>query len=140
MRLGVTQDMTGRAGNSFPGVRMRRMRRDDFSRRLMRETRVTVDSLIYPMFIVDGARQRQPVPSMPGIERYSVGELVRECESVVKLRIPAIALFPLTEASRKTLDGRESWNPDGVTQRALRALKKEFPDLGIVTDVALDYF
>ena len=132
--------MTGRSGNSFPGVRMRRMRRDDFSRRLMRETRVTVDSLIYPMFIVEGARQRQQVASMPGIERYSVDELVRECESVVKLKIPAIALFPLTAASRKTLDGRESWNPDGVTQQAVRAVKKEFPDLGIITDVALDSF
>ena len=132
--------MTGRTGNSFPGVRMRRMRRDEFSRRLMRESRLTVDSLIYPVFIVEGTGRRQPVASMPGIERYSVDELLRECESLVKLRIPAIALFPYTADAKKSLDAREAWNPDGVTQQALRALKKEFPQLGVITDVALDSF
>src|ERR1700761_937074 len=105
---GVTFDMTGKPAQSFPKVRMRRMRRDEFSRRLMRETRLTVDSLIYPVFVVEGSGQRQSVASMPGIERYSVDELVRECESVVKLKIPAVALFPFTDSNRKTLDGRES--------------------------------
>jgi porphobilinogen synthase len=132
--------MTGNSGNSFPQIRMRRMRRDEFSRRLMRETRLTVDSLIYPVFVVEGRQQRQPVESMPGIERFSVDELLRECESLMRLRIPAIALFPFTPAAKKTLDARESWNPDGVAQQAVRALKREFPELGVITDVALDPF
>ncbi len=88
--------MTGNSTNSFPKIRMRRMRRDEFSRRLMRETQLTVDSLIYPMFVVEGRKQRQAVASMPGIERVSVDELLRECESLIRLRIPAIALFPVT--------------------------------------------
>jgi porphobilinogen synthase len=117
---------------------MRRMRRDEFSRRLMRETRLTVDSLIYPVFVVEGSKQRQPVASMPGIERYSVDELVRECATLVKLKIPAIAIFPNT--AKKSLDAREAWNPDGAAQQAVRAVKKEFPDLGVITDVALDPF
>jgi porphobilinogen synthase len=132
--------MTGTAGNSFPQIRMRRMRRDEFSRRLMRETRLSVDSLIYPVFVVEGRGQRQPVESMPGIERYSVDELVRECESLMRLKIPAIALFPFTQPAKKTLDARESWNPEGVAQQAVRALKREFPELGVITDVALDPF
>jgi len=119
---------------------MRRMRRDEFSRRLMREARVTTDALIYPLFIVDGRRQRQTIDSMPGIERFSVDELVRECAELVQLRIPAIALFPGTPPDKKTLDGRESWNPDGIAQQAVRAVKKEFPQLGVITDVALDPF
>jgi porphobilinogen synthase len=119
---------------------MRRMRRDEFSRRLMREARVTTDALIYPLFIVDGRRQRQTIDSMPGIERLSVDELVRECAELVQLRIPAIALFPVTPPDKKTLDGRESWNPDGIAQQAVRAVKKEFPQLGVITDVALDPF
>jgi porphobilinogen synthase len=132
--------MTGYAGNSFPKTRLRRMRRDEFSRRLMRETRLTVDNLIYPVFVVEGSRQRQPVASMPGVERYSVDELLRECESLVRLKVPAIALFPNTPESKKTLDARESWNPDGIAQRAVRSVKKEFPHLGVITDVALDPF
>ncbi|MDP9088501.1 MAG: porphobilinogen synthase [Pseudomonadota bacterium] len=132
--------MTGFAGNSFPNTRMRRMRRDEFSRRLMRETHLSVDSLIYPLFVVEGARVREPVASMPGIERLSVDELLRECEALVRLNLPAIALFPVTPEGKKTLDARESWNPAGIAQVAVRALKKEFPSLGVITDVALDPF
>jgi porphobilinogen synthase len=138
--MGVTSKMTGIGANSFPGTRMRRMRRDEFSRRLMRETHLSVDSLIYPIFVVEGRAERQPVASMPGIERLGVDQLLRECETLVKLKIPAIALFPFTPEARKTLDARESWNPDGVTQTAVRAVKKEFPNLGVMTDVALDPF
>jgi porphobilinogen synthase len=104
----------------------------------MRETQVTVDSLIYPMFVVEGRGQRQPVASMPGIERYSVDELERECETLVRLKIPAIALFPNIGAAKKSLDAREAWNPDGIAQQAVRAVKRAFPDLGVITDVALD--
>jgi porphobilinogen synthase len=132
--------MTGTIANSFPNTRMRRMRRDDFSRRLMRETHLTVDSLIYPMFVVEGSGERQPVASMPGIERLSVDQLLRECETLVRLKIPAIALFPVTPTEKKTLDARESWNPNGIAQVAVRAVKKEFPGLGVITDVALDPF
>jgi porphobilinogen synthase len=130
--------MTGIGGNSFPSTRMRRMRRDEFSRRLMRETHLSVDSLIYPIFVVEGRGERQPVASMPGVERLSVDQLLRECESLMRLKIPAIALFPLIPVAKKTLDGRESWNPDGIAQVAVRAVKKQFPELGVITDVALD--
>ena len=106
------------------------MRRDEFSRRLMRETQLTVDALIYPVFVVEGVRQRQPVVSMPGIERLSVDELLRECAALARLRIPAIALFPVVPAEKKSLDARESWNPGGIAQQAVRAVKKEFPELG----------
>jgi porphobilinogen synthase len=132
--------MTGMAGNSFPGSRMRRMRRDEFSRRLMRETHLSVDSLIYPVFVVEGRDVRQAVASMPGVERLSVDQLLRECEALQRLKIPAIALFPVTPEAKKTLDGREAWNPDGIAQRAVRAVKREFPSLGVITDVALDPF
>jgi porphobilinogen synthase len=132
--------MTGTIANSFPNTRMRRMRRDEFSRRLMRETRLTVDSLIYPIFVVEGSGRRQPVASMPGIERLSVDQLLRECETLVRLKLPAIALFPVTPKEKKTLDGRESWNPNGIAQMAVRAVKNEFPHLGVITDVALDPF
>ena len=132
--------MTGFGANSFPSTRMRRMRRDEFSRRLMRETHLSVDSLIYPIFVVEGRGERQPVASMPGIERLTVDELLRECATLMRLKIPAVALFPLIPAAKKTLDGRESWNPDGIVQVAVRAVKKEFPDLGVITDVALDPF
>ncbi|MDP9084963.1 MAG: porphobilinogen synthase [Pseudomonadota bacterium] len=125
---------------SFPRIRMRRMRRDEFSRRLMRETHLSVDALIYPVFVVEGSGQRQPIGSMPGIERLSVDELLRECESLLRLKVPAIALFPVTPMEKKTLDARESWNPNGIAQRASRAVKKEFPTLGVITDVALDPF
>jgi porphobilinogen synthase len=132
--------MTGPAANSFPNTRMRRMRRDEFSRRLMRETHLSVDALVYPIFVVEGRDERQPVASMPGIERLSIDQLLRECEILVRLKIPAIALFPVTPKEKKTLDARESWNPNGIAQAAVRAVKKEFPDLGVITDVALDPF
>jgi porphobilinogen synthase len=119
---------------------MRRMRRDDFSRRLMRESTLTVDDLIYPMFIVEGRSQRSPVASMPGIERLSLDELEREVEQIAALGIPAIALFPVIAAEAKSLDGAEAWNESGLVQRAIRAVKKTAPQLGVIVDVALDPF
>jgi porphobilinogen synthase len=124
----------------FPQTRMRRMRRDDFSRRLMRETELTPNDLIYPMFVIPGRDTRQAVASMPGIERYSVDLLVREAREIQALGIPAIALFPVTDAAMKTTDGREACNPDGLAQQAVRAVKDACPELGIITDVALDPF
>ena len=132
--------MTGDSGHSFPRTRMRRMRRDDFSRRLMRETQLTVDALIYPVFVVEGRGQRQAIASMPEIERLSIDELLRECGALTDLRVPAIALFPVVPVAKKTLDARESWNPEGIAQQAVRAVKREFPGLGVITDVALDPF
>jgi porphobilinogen synthase len=132
--------MTGNRTDSFPNTRLRRMRHDEFSRRLMRETQLTVDALIYPIFVVEGKKQRQPIVSMPGIERLSIDELLRECETLLELRIPAIALFPVVPPDKKSLDARESWNPGGIAQLAVRAVKKEFPALGVITDVALDPF
>ncbi len=125
---------------AFPGVRMRRMRRDDFSRRLMRESQVTVDDLIFPMFILEGTKQRESIPSMPGIERVSIDILLKEAEQLLNLGIPAVALFPVTPTEKKTEDAREAFNPQGLAQRAVSALKKEFPELGVITDVALDPF
>jgi porphobilinogen synthase len=119
---------------------MRRMRRDEFSRRLMRETTLTPADFIYPVFVMEGAKQRVAVPSMPGVERMTVDELVREAETVAKLGVPAMALFPVTAPEAKSLDGREAWNPEGLAQRAVRALKKALPELGVITDVALDPF
>jgi len=123
---------------SFPRLRMRRMRRDDFSRRLMRETVLTTNDLIYPMFVVEGRGQRVPVPSMPGIERVSIDLLVQEAEELAELGVPAIALFPVPDASTKTLDGREAWNPEGLPQRAVQAIKQAVPSMGVIADVALD--
>ena len=114
------------------------MRRDEFSRRLMRETRLTADDLIYPLFIVEGSGQRQPIDSMPGIERLSIDELLKEAAELVELDIPAIALFPAPNPETKSLNGAEAYNPDGLVQRAIRALKADFPGLGVITDVALD--
>jgi porphobilinogen synthase len=119
---------------------MRRMRRDEFSRRLMREHRLTTDDLIYPVFVLEGAGQREPVPSMPGIERLSIDELVRDATEAYELGIPAIALFPVTPAEKKSADAAEAFNPDGLAQRAVRTLKEQLPGLGIITDVALDPF
>ena len=124
----------------FPATRLRRMRRDDFSRRLMRETTLTPSDLILPVFVQEGAEMRQPVASMPGVERLSVDVLVREAREVQLLGIPAIAIFPVTPASAKSEDAREAWNPDGLAQRAVRAVKEAVPELGVITDVALDPF
>jgi porphobilinogen synthase len=117
---------------------MRRMRRDEFSRRLMRETHLTAADLIFPLFIVEGTQQRQAIASMPDIFRLSIDELLLEAAELVALDIPAIALFPSPTTESKSLDGREAWNPDGLVQRAVRELKQNFPDLGIITDIALD--
>lgn len=122
----------------FPGNRPRRMRRDAFSRRLMQENHVTADMLIQPYFIVDGDNQRQSVPSMPGVDRLSIDLLLQSATAVYELGVPAIALFPVTEDSAKTDDCSGAWNPDGLLQRAVRALKTEVPELGIITDIALD--
>jgi porphobilinogen synthase len=119
---------------------MRRMRYDDFSRRLMRETTLTVNDLIYPMFVLEGHQQRETIKSMPGIERFSIDLLLKEAEALVDLGIPAVALFPVTPAEAKSLCAKEAWNPEGLAQRAVRALKQEFPELGVITDVALDPF
>jgi porphobilinogen synthase len=119
---------------------MRRMRRDDFSRRLMRETALTSADLIYPVFILEGAQAREPVLSMPGVERLSVDLLVEEAKRIRDLGIPALALFPVTPPAAKSEDAREAYNPDGLAQRAVRALKQATPELGIITDVALDPF
>ncbi|GHB20295.1 porphobilinogen synthase [Salinicola rhizosphaerae] len=122
----------------YPATRLRRLRKSEFSRRLARESRLTTDDLILPVFVLDGEKRREPVPSMPGVERLSIDELLRETEELVELGIPAIDLFPFTPPEKKTLDGAEAWNPDGVIQRAIRALRERFPELGIITDVALD--
>ena len=122
----------------FPSVRMRRMRHDDFSRRLMRESRVSVDDLIYPVFVIEGNNKRVQVPSMPGVERLSLDLLLKQAEECVKLGIPVMALFPSIDASLKTPDGREAANPDGLIPRVVRSLKEHFPELGVMCDVALD--
>ncbi len=124
----------------YPAVRMRRMRRDEFSRRLMRETALSAQDLVYPMFVIEGNSHREPVASMPGVERVTVDELLREGERVLSLGIPAIALFPVTPPEAKSDDAAESYNPEGLVQRAVRALKERLPELGVVTDVALDPF
>jgi porphobilinogen synthase len=122
----------------FPANRMRRLRRDDFTRRLVRESRLGCDDLIYPVFVLDGARQRQPVASMPGVERLSVDQLLPVAAECVALGIPVLALFPVIDPALKTADGAEATNPDGLVPRAVRTLKNEFPQLGVMTDVALD--
>ncbi|MCO5111517.1 MAG: porphobilinogen synthase [Burkholderiaceae bacterium] len=124
----------------FPASRPRRLRRDTFTRNLVREHAVTVNDLIYPVFVLDGANRREAVGSMPGVERLSLDLLLGVAEDCVKLGIPVMALFPVIDASLKTPDGKEALNPDGLVPRVVRALKKEFPDLGVMTDVALDPF
>jgi len=119
---------------------MRRMRRDEFSRRLMRESQLSSNDLIYPMFILEGENQREAVTSMPGVERVSIDLLLKEAAEIVALGIPMIALFPVTPDSVKSEDAAEAFNPQGLAQRAVRALKETFPDLGVMTDVALDPF
>ncbi|AEF56050.1 porphobilinogen synthase [Marinomonas posidonica] len=123
---------------TFPYTRMRRMRKHDFSRRLMREHRLTADDLIYPMFILEGEQVREAVPSMPNIERVSIDFLLEEAKELVELGIPTVALFPVIAADKKSLLAEEAYNPDGLVQRAVRALKQAFPELGVLTDVALD--
>ena len=124
----------------FPLSRMRRMRADDFSRRLMRENILTPNDLIYPMFILDGKNKREAIPSMPGIERLSIDLAVEECKLLSRLGIPAVALFPVTPIEHKTLLAEEAYNPNGIAQRAVKAIKDACPDMGIITDVALDPF
>jgi len=128
------------ANRVFPATRLRRNRRDDFSRRLVRENQLSVDDLIYPVFVLDGTNRREAVPSMPGVERLSIDLLLKEAEAWVELGIPALAIFPVTPVDKKSLDAAEAWNPDAIAQRAIRALRERFPDLGIISDVALDPF
>ena len=128
------------AFGGYPYTRMRRMRRDDFSRRLMRETNVTPDDLIYPVFVLEGENQREPVMSMPGVERMSIDLLVKEAKHIASLGVPALAIFPVTPAEAKSEDAAEAYNPEGLAQRAVRAVKEAVPELGVITDVALDPF
>jgi len=123
---------------SFPSTRLRRTRAHDFSRRLVREHTLTADDLIYPMFVIEGSGRREAVASMPGIERLSVDELIRDAERAAALGIPAVALFPNVGSDVRSADGAEAWNPDGLVPRAVQALKEAVPDLGVVTDAALD--
>ncbi|MDP3639570.1 MAG: porphobilinogen synthase [Azonexus sp.] len=123
---------------TFPGTRMRRMRRDDFSRRLMRESVLTVDDFIYPVFVLEGEGRVEKVASMPGVERQSLDVLLKTAERAARLGIPALALFPVIDAGLKSLAAEESFNDAGLVPRVIRALKQEFPELGVITDVALD--
>ena len=122
----------------FPGTRMRRMRRDDFSRRLMREYTLTANDLIYPVFVLEGAGRTEAVASMPGVERMSLDRLLPVAEKALKLGVPALALFPVVDGSRKTPGAEEAWNPAGLVPTVVARLKAEFPELGVITDVALD--
>ena len=124
----------------FPRTRLRRMRRDDFSRRLMREHRLTVDDLIEPVFVIEGKNHAEPVASMPGVTRVTIDLLLKQAEAWVKLGLPAVALFPVTPKEKKSLNAKEAYNAKGLAQRAVRELKKNFPELGVITDVALDPF
>ncbi len=124
----------------FPSTRMRRMRYHDFSRRLMRENTLSVNDLIYPLFVIEGDNKKETIASMPGVERLSIDLLLEQADQLCQLDIPAIALFPVTSTEKKSDDAKEAYNPDGLAQRCVRALKKSFPELGIITDVALDPF
>ncbi|MDX1269008.1 MAG: porphobilinogen synthase, partial [Oceanisphaera sp.] len=124
----------------FPQTRMRRMRADDFSRRLMRENQLSPDDLIYPMFVLEGSGVRETVPSMPGIERLSIDLLVDEAKLLYSLGVPAVALFPVVGDDKKSEHAEEAYNDDGLAQRAVKALKDALPTLGVITDVALDPF
>jgi len=128
------------AFGQFPARRMRRMRRDDFSRRLMSENQLTVNDLIYPVFVLEGENQREAIASMPGVERKSIDLLLEEAQELVDLGIPAIAIFPVTPMDKKSLMAEEAYNSEGLAQRTVRALKAKFPELGVITDVALDPF
>jgi porphobilinogen synthase len=126
--------------SQYPARRMRRMRKDDFSRRLMAENQLTVNDLIYPVFVLEGNNQRESIISMPGVERKSIDLLLEEAQELVDLGIPAVAIFPVTPPSAKSLMAEEAYNPNGLAQRAVKALKAKFPELGVITDVALDPF
>ena len=123
---------------NFPAVRMRRMRRDEFTRRLMREHVLTTNDLIYPVFVMDGSKRTQRVASMPGVERMTLDKLLPLAERCLKLKIPVLALFPVIDAKLKTLDGKEATNSKGLIPRVVARLKREFPELGVMCDVALD--
>lgn len=123
---------------TFPGRRMRRVRRHDFSRRLVAENQLTVNDLIYPVFVMEGHNQQQEVPSMPGVYRMTIDQLLKEAEAVAKLGVPVLSLFPVIESDGKSLHAEEAYNPNGLVQRAVRALKDAVPELGLLTDVALD--
>ncbi len=125
---------------TFPTTRMRRMRANEFSRRLMRETSLSPADLIWPVFILEGDNVTEPVASMPGVERMTIDHLLAAAERCQELAVPAITLFPVVSSEHKSEDAREAWNPQGLTQKAIRALKQRFPELGIITDVALDPF
>src|SRR5262245_18432129 len=123
---------------SYPAVRMRRLRRDQFSRRMVCEHTLTASDLIYPVFVIEGKNTEQPVPSMPGVARFTLDRLLPIAEEILELRVPTLALFPAIEPGLKTPDGKEAMNPDGLIPRVVGALKKRFPELGVMTDVALD--
>lgn len=123
---------------TFPGRRMRRIRRHDFSRRLVAENQLTVNDLIYPVFVMEGTNHRQEVPSMPGVYRMTIDVLLKEAEAIAKLGVPVLSLFPVVEADKKSLYAEEAYNPDGLVPRTIRALKDAVPELGLLTDVALD--
>ena len=129
-----------RSSTGYPTVRLRRMRRDEFSRRLMRENTLTPDDLIWPVFVLEGDDATEEVSSLPGVERMTIDRLLPAAEHCMELGIPAIALFPVVGADCKSDDAREAWNPQGLAQRAVAALKQRFPELGVITDVALDPF
>ena len=126
--------------SSFPNARMRRMRRDNFSRRLMRENVLTVDDLIYPVFVIEGKNQKEAIASMPGVERLSIDLLVKDAQEIAALGVPMMALFPVVGAARKSDLAEEAYSADGLAQRAVRAIKEAVPELGVMTDVALDPF
>lgn len=132
--------MRSATSRAFPATRLRRNRASDFSRRLVREHQLGPDNLIYPVFVLEGQGQREAVESMPGVDRLSIDLLVEQAAELVELGIPAVALFPVVPAEDKNLSGSGAWNSDGLAQRAVRALKKAFPELGVITDVALDPF
>src|SRR5690554_1874441 len=128
------------SSRAYPATRLRRNRASDFSRRLVRENQLSADNLIFPVFVLEGENQREAVPSMPGVDRLSIDLLVEQAAELVELGIPAIALFPVVAADKKNLSGSGAWDSDGLAQRAVRALKKAYPELGVITDVALDPF
>ena len=132
--------MTQQIFSQFPERRMRRMRKQDFSRRLMAENKLSVDDLIYPVFVIEGENQREAVPSMPGVERLTIDQLLIEAGELVKYGVPMIALFPVVPQEKKSLTAEEAYNPHGLVQRTVRALKQAYPELGVMTDVALDPF